>query len=331
MYGPTETTIWSTMHPVTEAGGSVSIGRPIGNTQVYILDEGLQPVPAGVPGKFYIGGDGLARGYFERPALTAEKFIPDPFSSHPGARLYETGDLARYLPKGNIEFLGRIDHQVKLRGFRIELGEIETRLHRHPAVQETVVLVREDIPGDKRLVAYIIPEKEQSPAVNELRRFVKEKLPGYMVPSAFVFLHTFPLTLNGKINRRKLPAPGGLRPELETVYKTPQNELEGKIAKIWQETLKVDKVGIYDNFFDLGGHSLLMAKVHQQLRETLESNPSMVELFQYTTVHSLAKHLSHIQNEENVLQTSFERVDIRRERKDSMKRQRQRRRKNREV
>ena len=217
LYGPSEDTTYST-YALRKSGGPATIGRPIANTQIYILDPHLQPVPLGVPGELHIGGAGLARGYLNRPELTAEKFIPDPFSNEPGARLYQTGDLARYLPDGNIEFLGRLDHQVKIRGFRIELGEIETALNTYPAVREAVVVAREDNPGDKRLVAYVVLGQEQALTISDLRGFLKQKLPDYMVPSAFVALDALPLTPNGKVDRRALPAPDLSKLESDGVY-----------------------------------------------------------------------------------------------------------------
>ncbi|MGH7831332.1 MAG: non-ribosomal peptide synthetase, partial [Candidatus Binatia bacterium] len=224
------------------------IGRPIANTHVYLLDPLLNIVPIGITAELYIGGECLARGYLNRPDLTAEKFIPNPFSNKPGARLYKTGDLARYLPDGNIEFQGRIDHQVKIRGFRIELGEIETVLGQHPAVRETVVLTREDTPGEKRLVAYVVPHRDFSPSAGELRSFLKEKLPEYMVPSAFVVLASLPLTPSGKVNRKALPAPDRSRPEQETPFVAPSTPEQKRIAEIWAQVLTVDRVGIHDNF-----------------------------------------------------------------------------------
>ena len=212
MYGPTETTVWSTVHRVEAGDGPVSIGRPIANTQIYLLDENLQPVPVGVVGTLYIGGDGLARGYLNRSELTAEKFIASPFSLEGDVQIYNTGDLARYLPDGRLECLGRIDHQVKVRGFRIELGEIEAALGQHEDVQKNVVIVREDDPGDKRLVAYFIPDQEPARPVSELRTFLRQKLPNYMIPAIFMRLEALPLTPNGKINRRALPIPDGTRP-----------------------------------------------------------------------------------------------------------------------
>jgi amino acid adenylation domain-containing protein len=268
LYGPTETTANATVAKLLP-GEDVNIGQPIANTQVYILDRYLQPVPVGVTGELYIGGAGLARGYHNRPELTAEKFILSPFSSGPNVRLYKTGDLACYLPDGNIEFLGRIDHQVKIRGFRIELGEIETVLGQHPSVREAIVLAREDDPADQRLVAYIVSGQEQAPTNSELSSFLKQKLPEYMVPSAFVMLDMLPLTPNGKVDRQALPAPAQTSPELEEDFVPPHTFLETTIAQVWQEMLGLDRVSVYDNFFDLGGHSLLAMRVIARLEKEL--------------------------------------------------------------
>jgi amino acid adenylation domain-containing protein len=237
MYGPTETTIWSTVWKVEPGEGPILIGHPIGNTQAYILDANLQPVPASVAGELYVGGEGLARGYLNRPELTAQAFIPDPFRDTPGARLYRTGDLVRYRRNGEIEYLGRIDHQVKIRGFRIELGEVETVLASHPEIKETVVMAREDTPDAKRLVAYFTPSPGHAPTTPELRRFLKEKLPDYMLPSAFVRLNALPRTPNGKIDRRALPPPDQERPELDKAYVAPRNAAERKLAAIWEDIL----------------------------------------------------------------------------------------------
>ena len=292
-YGPTETSIGSTEW-TCERGGRrpvIPIGRPFANTQIYLLDPSMQPVPVGTPGEMYIGGDGLARGYLYRPGLTAERFVPDPFSADPGARLYRTGDLARYLPDGLIEFAGRVDHQVKVRGLRIELGEIESVLTEHEAVKEAVVLAREDAPGDKRLVAYAVAAGAERPAHAELAARLRAKLPEYMVPSGFVWLDAWPLMANGKVDRRRLPAPGAERPELAHAYVAPRSELERIIAGVWQQALGVERVGVRDNFFDLGGHSLRMLQVNGKLREALGREVSMVEMFQYPTVSALAEHL----------------------------------------
>ena len=293
-YGPTENTTFTCCYPMTDVsqiGASVSIGRPIANTQVYILDRYLRPVPVGVPGELYIGGNGLARDYFNRPELTAEKFIPHPFSDKPGDRLYKTGDLVRFLPNSNIEFFGRIDHQVKIRGFRIELGEIETALGQHPAVREAVVVVREDQPGDKHLVAYIVCDVEKVPASRELRSYLKEKLPDYMVPTTFMLLKTLLLTPNGKIDRRVLPAPEILRPELGETFVPPRNPIEGMIAAIWAKVLGLEQVGVYDNFFELGGHSLLATQVISHLRHTFQFDLPFRSLFEAPTVADLAERL----------------------------------------
>ena len=240
------------------------IGRPIANTQIYILDKFLNPVPIGVPGELHIGGNGLARGYLNRPELTAEKFIANPFTDDALSRLYKTGDLARYLPDGNIEFLGRIDNQVKLRGYRIELGEIEGVLNQHVHVRASMVVMREDTPGDKRLVAYITADGELN--LEEVRSRLSAMLPDYMVPSAFVRLHSFPLNSNGKIDRVALPPPDQSRPELGQRYVGPRTEIEATLCEIFGAVLRIDKVGIHDNFFELGGHSLLATQVMARIR-----------------------------------------------------------------
>jgi len=289
-YGPTEGTVWSSVYEFRfqGLGTTVTIGRPIANTQIYLLDRYLQPVPIGVPGELYIGGAGLARGYLNRPDLTEEKFIPHPFSSEPGARLYKTGDLARYLPDGNIEFLGRLDHQVKLRGYRIELGEIEAVLSQHPAVQEVVVMPREDVPDDKRLVAYVVPQREQNPTSSELRRLVQKRLPDYMVPSAFVLLEALPLNANGKIDRRSLPAPERVRTELDENYAAPILPIHQQLTQIWEELLDVRPIGIRDNFFDLGGHSLLAARLVSRIEQDWGKKIPLDILLDDATIERLA-------------------------------------------
>ncbi|PLZ98347.1 non-ribosomal peptide synthetase [Fischerella thermalis CCMEE 5268] len=292
LYGPTEAAIDVTFWACQPNSHDkiVPIGRPIANTQIYILDKHLQPVPIGVDGELHIGGVGLARGYLNKPELTKEKFISSPFEL--GKYLYKTGDLARYRPDGNIEYLGRIDHQVKIRGFRIELGEIEAVLGQHPKVREIVVVTREDIPKNHRLVAYIVTHSENTFSVHELRDYLKEKLPDYMVPSTFIKLDKLPLTPNGKIDRSALPAPDIQRPDLQEVYEAPNSEVERAIAKIWLEILHIEKVGVNDNFFELGGNSLLMVQVNNKLREVLHCDISVVEMFQNPTIKSLAKHIN---------------------------------------
>ena len=255
VYGPTETIIDSAYWLCDGSNGdsTVPIGRPIPNASIHILDANLRPVPIGVAGELYIGGVSLARGYLNLPALTAEKFIPDPFSSEAGNRLYKTGDLARYQQDGNIQYLGRADYQVKIRGFRIELGEVEAALALHPSVSQTIVIVHEGALGERRLVAYVVAQPRCAPAAIELRNFLKDKLPEHMVPAVFVMLDSFPLTSNGKVDRRALPSPSDTRPELGKAFvefRTPTEEL---LAEIWAQVLGVERVGIYDDFFDLGG------------------------------------------------------------------------------
>lgn len=301
-YGPTETTVGVLTYPVQSQGNryhakTVPIGRAIANTQVYLLDEQLQPLPIGVPGELYIGGAGVARGYLNRPELTAQTFIT---VKHLGGqnvhstRLYKTGDKARYLPDGTIEFLGRVDYQVKIRGFRIELGEIEGVLTQHPSVQQVVVWLSEDELGSQRLVAYVIPNPKQTPNISELRQFCLNQLPEYMVPSVFVLLKSLPLTPNGKIDRRALPAPEQTRPELEGVYVAPRTPVEKQLAEIWAQVLGIEKIGIHDNFFDLGGHSLLITQLLAQVRETFQVNLSLRSLFQQPTVANIAQKIAQI-------------------------------------
>lgn len=293
-YGPTEATIVATTYDlsgstaVETVGQAVPIGQPIRNLQTYVLDPSLNPTPVGIPGELYIGGVGLARGYLNRPELTAEKFIPSPFSRDPGTRLYKTGDRVRYRSDGNIEFLGRIDQQVKIRGFRIELGEIEAALGQHAAVQEVVVMMWEDMPGQNHLVAYVVLDRKQAPTVNELRSFLQGKLPDYMVPFAFVTLETLPLTPNGKVDRRSLPAPDRAN-EISTVFVTPRTLTEEKLVAIWVEVLSLDQVSVHDNFFELGGHSLLMTQLLTRVRDTFKIDLSLRSLFEAPTVAGLAK------------------------------------------
>jgi aspartate racemase len=297
-YGPTENTTFTCCFPVTAVehlGSSVPIGRPIANTQVYVLDRHLQPVPVGVVGELYTGGAGLARDYWHRPELTAERFLPHPFSQEPGARLYKTGDLVRYRPDGNLEFVGRIDQQVKIRGFRVELGELETILALHPAVRETVVLARENGAGDKHLVAYLVPHPGLAPAAAELRSFVRDKVPEYMMPSAFVLLEAMPLTPNGKVDRQVLLRLEGRPLESTAPYVKPQSQVERTIAALWQDLLHVDKVGLSDNFFDLGGHSLLGTQLVAQLRNTFHVEFPLHSLFAEPTVAGIANIIATAQ------------------------------------
>ncbi|MCA1636567.1 MAG: amino acid adenylation domain-containing protein [Acidobacteria bacterium] len=297
LYGPTETTIWATAAQCTETTEQVSIGRPILNTRTYILNTYSQLAPVGVPGELCIAGVGLATGYLNRPDLTAEKFMPDPFSREPGGRIYRSGDLARYLPDGNIEFLGRIDHQVKVRGYRIELGEIETVLAQHPQVREAVVLARGESTAEKRLIGYMVSRAEEQPAVSEMREYLRERLPDYMIPGGFVWVERMPVTANGKLDRAALPEPEHTRPVIDKLFVAPQTELEAVIAANWCDALRLDKVGIQDNFFDLGGHSLDLLQVQTRLQTQLNRQIPIAVLFQFPTVSSLARHLSQTEDE----------------------------------
>ncbi|HEV2704406.1 MAG TPA: amino acid adenylation domain-containing protein [Pyrinomonadaceae bacterium] len=290
LYGPTETTIWSAASEVKETAGRVSIGRPIQNTQFYVLDARGEPAPIGVYGELHIGGEGLARGYLNRPELTAERFVPHPFSAVPGARLYKTGDLVRYLPSGEVEYFGRCDQQVKVRGYRIELGEVESALDQHPQVAQAVVVVREDEPGNQRLVAYVMAQETSIP-VAELRGFIAGRLPEYMLPSAFVFVDKFPLTLNGKIDRRALPAPGHARDESHGTYVAPRDQLERQLAQLWEEILDIRPVGTTDNFFELGGHSFLTLRLIGQIKKRFGRDIALASFFQGATIQHLAAML----------------------------------------
>lgn len=320
-YGPTETVVGCCIYKVPAGehySGSVPIGEPIANTQLYVLDRDLKPVPIGITGELHIGGVGLARGYLNRPDLTAEKFIPNPFSDRPGARLYKTGDLARYQSNGMLECLGRIDNQVKIRGYRIELGEVEAVLSEYPEVKDAVVLAQQDVPGG-RLVAYAVVRKKDA-TIDSLRDFLQQKLPEYMVPSAFVLLEALPLTANGKVDRQTLPVLAAKQAELAGQPQLPSTELERAIARIWQQVLHRETVGIHDNFFDLGGHSLLVAQVHSQLEEILPREITLIELMEYPTIHRLAKFLSETPTLEKETPSVGDRVQ---KQKEALQRQRQ--------
>jgi amino acid adenylation domain-containing protein len=292
-YGPTEAavnaTVWHCRRDDHRA--LVPIGRPLANVEVYVLDRHLQPAPVGVPGELCIAGAGLARGYWNRPELTREKFIEHEFEPGRKTRLYRTGDRARYLPDGAIEFLGRADHQIKLRGYRIELGEIEAALEQHPDLREAVVLAREDQTTGKRLVAYAVARDGAAPGAPDLRRFLQAKLPEYMVPAAFVFLAEFPLTPNGKIDTKALPAPGQVRPELDSGFAAPRNEAEAGLAKIWAQLLGLERVGVNDNFFELGGHSLLLTQLASRVREQFQVDLSLRSFFEAPTIAGLASSI----------------------------------------
>ncbi|MBE9216801.1 amino acid adenylation domain-containing protein [Plectonema cf. radiosum LEGE 06105] len=291
-YGPSETTVGVSTFSINtdnnwEVSDIVTIGRPLANTQIYILDHYLQPVPIGVSGEIYISGNNLARGYVNHPELTGEKFIPNPFGDKFGSRLYKTGDLGRYLPDGNIEFVGRADHQVKVRGFRIELSEIESVLRQHPNIQENIVLTQEEQSGNKRLLAYFVTIHQSELSTNDLRDFLQQKLPDYMIPSIYIQLKALPLTPNGKIDRQALPAPENVKPELAAKFVAPRNYIEKTIAKIWSGVLKIEQVGIYDNFFELGGDSIISIQIIARLNQAgLQLTPK--QLFDSPTVAGLA-------------------------------------------
>jgi acyl carrier protein len=291
LYGPTETTIWSTVERVRPGTERISIGRPIANTQVYVLDQHGEPAPAGVPGELWIGGDGVAIGYHGRPELTAERFVPDRFRPEQGGRMYRTGDLARWLGDGRLEHLGRLDNQVKIRGFRIELGEIEAALATHPAIREAVVVAREAGPGDSRLVAYVVHQPGSEPTESEVRSHLRQALPDYMIPSLVVPVEAMPLTPNRKVDRAALPNPYERAARGGGSKEQPAPGLEQQVADIWRELLRVDHVGPDDNFFELGGHSLLAMQVVSRLRRTFGVELPVRELFGATTVARLASRL----------------------------------------
>lgn len=295
MYGPTETTIWSAVSKITADTETIAIGQPIANTQLYVLDANLQQLPIGVPGELYIGGSGLARGYLNRPDLTAERFVTNPLI--PGERIYRTGDLARWRADGQVECLGRVDYQVKVRGFRIELGEIEAVLTQHPDVKEAVVIVREDQPGEKVLCGYFVPnagiDPKQYDRLPDVREFLRSQLPDYMVPTQFMVLDALPLTPNGKVDRRALPQPD-IASQIVRNYVAPRTEVERQIADIWAEVLNLEQVGIHDNFFDLGGYSLLAVQIVARLRQGLNVEILLPQLFELPTIAELAKRIESL-------------------------------------
>ena len=294
-YGPSESHVVTALTlPVSPAAWPArpAIGQPIANTQIHILDAELQPVPVGALGELYIGGLSLARGYVAQPELTAEKFITEPFSDRSGARLYRTGDQARWLPGGDIEFVGRFDHQIKIRGYRIEAGEIETAIEQHPAIRETCVIAQDTPDRGKRLIAYLVAQSGTAPTIGDLRAHLAISLPDYMTPSVFVFVEALPLNTNGKIDRTALPLPPTSRPELATSFTAPGNERETMIAAIWREILHLDRIGVRDNFFDLGGDSIMIVQVHQRLESELQREIAITTLFERPTISALAEFLA---------------------------------------
>jgi acyl carrier protein len=298
LYGPTETTIYSTYRLVkpsdarTDRDGIEPIGRPMPNQPHYVLDRWLRPVPPGVTGEIYVGGAGVGRGYVSRPDLTAERFVPDPFGPDPGARLYRSGDLARYRDDGVIEFVGRADFQVKIRGYRVELGEIEAALLTVPGVREAIVTVHPEDADGTRLVAYVRRVAGEDVDVASARALLARRLPDYMIPAAFIALDDFPRLPNGKPDRARLPQAASARPDLQVAYEPPSTDTERTIARLWQEVLKIDRVGANDNFFDVGGHSLLAVRLFGKLREELGRDLALVDLFAYPTVRAMAEYLA---------------------------------------
>ncbi|GAB5405600.1 MAG: hypothetical protein Aurels2KO_38310 [Aureliella sp.] len=314
MYGPTETTVWSTTKEIENAA-DITIGRPIANTQIYICDNDMHPVPVGVPGHLYIGGDGVVRGYLNREELTSERFRPNPFGGN-ASRIYWTGDLARYRSDGTIEFLGRSDHQVKIRGYRIELGEIESALSLLDGIREAVVVYREPTPGDQRLVAFVVvdsTDEGQAPVLADIRNQLRASLPEYMLPNDLVTLDALPLTPNGKVDRKRLPEVTTTPEPIRSEFVAPESDLERTIAGVWQETLCVESVGLKDNFFDLGGHSLLIVQVHQKLKQQIETPLSLTDLYRFPTIRTLTDHLSSDSPDEAVI-AGVSRASRRRER-----------------
>jgi acyl-coenzyme A synthetase/AMP-(fatty) acid ligase/acyl carrier protein len=293
LYSQTETAGSVAYYPIpaefADKSGAVPLGRPLENAQIYLLDEQLKPVPLGETGELYVGGSRLARGYLNQPDLTAEKFISNPFSSEPNTRLYKTGDLARYLPDGTLETLGRSDFQVKIRGFRVELSEVEAAIDQHAAISKTIVAAHP--PENPHLIAYLVPQQGQLPTVSELHNFLKTKLPDYMIPATFIFIDAFPLNPNDKLDRQALPAPGKTRPILETAYQGPESPLEVQLITLFAELLNIDRVGVNDNFFELGGHSLLATKLISRIRNIFKVEISLRRLFKAPTVTALARNI----------------------------------------
>jgi len=294
LYGPTETTILASYAECfPDLSSPPPIGKPIPNMQLYVVNPQMQRLPIGMPGELCIGGEGVTRGYLNRPELTDERFIPDPFSTTPGARMYRSGDLVRYLPDGNLEFLGRIDHQVKIRGYRIELGEIEALLRQFTGVAEAVVVAHKAQDGDQQLVAYVSPAGQVELDHTVLREHLRKTLPAYMVPTQIRILEEMPLSPNGKVNRKALPSPESSAPEQVAVMSTPQSEMEQLVSSVWQKILQMDTIDINQNFFDLGGHSMKMAQVQTALSQKLNQKVPLADLFQYPTIHTLAAHLGN--------------------------------------
>jgi non-ribosomal peptide synthetase component F len=310
-YGPTECTTFSVTHDirnVPEGAKLVPIGRPLSNSQAYVLDWNLQPAPVGVPGELYLGGDGLAKGYWNRPELTAERFVPSPFDPSGQARLYKTGDLARYREDGVIECLGRTDRQVKIRGFRIELGEIETVFRQHPSVRDCAVVAGQDATGAKTLWAYVATGPGAKPGWPEVRQFLRERLPEFMLPSGCMFLDEMPLSHNGKVDRRKLPPFETTPLRRSENSAAPKTEAQQTVAGIWKKVLGVSEIGLDDNFFDVGGNSLLMAEVESELGPRFAAHFTITDLFEHPTVRTLAARLTGAEGESNPVSSAHDRA-----------------------
>jgi acyl carrier protein len=322
LYGPTETTMAKCYYQVPRepVPGVQPVGRTLPETQALVLTQDRQLCGIGEPGEIVIRTPFRTLGYINASEEDRRRFVSNPFRANEADLLYLTGDRGRYRPDGTLDILGRVDHQVKIRGVRIELGGIETVISEHPAVWDTVVIVREDIPGDKRLAAYVTAKPGQTLSPHELRQFLKQRLPDAMVPSAYVVLDALPLTANGKVDRRALPVPEGLRQELEETYIAPRTEIERAIAAVWQEVLRIDKAGVDDNFFDLGGHSLLLVQVQSQLNKALNRDIPVVELFKHSTISSLSRYLSEGEDEHSSLDQVRDRTEVR---KALMRQQRQ--------
>lgn len=332
-YGPTEASVCATIEQCTDDTQRPAVGRPIANIQVYVLDTSMQPVPVGVLGELYIGGAGLAYAYLNRPELTAEHFVPHPFATQEGERLYKTGDQGRYRINGSIEFMERIDRQVKLRGYRIELGEIEAVLLQYSAIRECVVVAWDTPLEDKRLVAYVVLHDKSNFSGEETRVFLRQQLPEHMVPTAFIPLDQMPLTPNGKIDRKLLPSVEFMRQQVEATLIPPSNEVEQVIAVIWQECLQIEKVGRYENFFELGGHSLLVVKVQEKLQEYFQHEIPLIDLFEYPTVSALAKHMEQIKQgmEQEYEHTRMKKEQKNQDLKSSRSRQKEKRMRHRDL
>jgi acyl carrier protein len=300
MYGITETTVHVTYRPLSLADleeWRSPIGGPLGDLQLYILDQNGEPVPIGVSGELYVGGAGLSRGYLNRPDLTAERFLPHPFSKEPGWRVYRTGDVGRYLPNGDIEYQGRSDRQVKIRGFRIELGEIEAVLTEHEEIREALMVARDEEAASRQLIAYLVMEPGKAANIESVHRLAKERLPAHMVPAFFVVLDKFPLTANRKIDHRALPAPPKSRPALAEAFIAARTETEKKLAAMWGDVLGRDEIGIYDNFFDLGGHSLLATQIMSRVSDAFKINLPLRCFFDKPTVAGLAEFIGQAKNQ----------------------------------